>query len=94
MYILMLPLTIIYYFRIHLEISEKIENILTSVVKCCLQLKLTEVKSIVQYCFPTVTDKSIIRQIVQFLRNPGDIVVNDTTKREPVILILHDVSIF
>lgn len=78
-----------------MDISQKVEHILTSVVKCSLQLKLTEVKSVIQYCFPTITDKNIIRQIVHFLRNIGEVNASkgDKTKKNPVILILHDVSI-
>lgn len=68
---------------------------LKAVVKCTLHLKLTEVRNAVQYCFPDVTDKNTIRKIVQFLRNLGDnlVIKRDKTKKQPVILVLHDVSI-
>lgn len=78
-----------------MEVTEKNLVILSAVVKCSLNLKLTEVKSAVQYCFPNITDKNLIRHIVQFLRSVGDnfVIKGTKTKKYPIILVIHDVSI-
>lgn len=77
-----------------LEITEKIESILLSAVKCSLHLNLREVKSVIQYCFPHVTEKNTIIKIVQFIRNLGDnMLLTEQTRKHPVILVIHDVSI-
>lgn len=75
-----------------LSITKKVETILCCVVKNYLHLKLNEVKNIVQFCFPEITDKIKIRTIVKIVRGVGQnvFIENEKAKRHPVILILHD----
>ncbi|KAG5897816.1 hypothetical protein JTB14_011816 [Gonioctena quinquepunctata] len=76
-----------------LEVTKKILYILCSAVKSYLYLKLTEVKKIVQFCFPDSKDNNtLIRNIVQFIRSLGNKVMANgaDTKKYPVILVLHD----
>ncbi|XP_023026934.2 extra spindle pole bodies like 1, separase [Leptinotarsa decemlineata] len=75
-----------------LEITKKTEYILCSALKNCLHLKLNEVKKIVQFCFPDLLDKILIRNIVQFIRSLGNKLITKgvNTKKYPVILVLHD----
>ncbi|XP_072381115.1 uncharacterized protein Sse [Diabrotica undecimpunctata] len=76
-----------------LKLTSKIETILSCSVKNYLSLKINEVKDIVQYCFPEIKDKNIIRTIVNVIRTIGEKFFLDkgsTMKRHPVILVVHD----
>ncbi|KAJ8912438.1 hypothetical protein NQ315_006105 [Exocentrus adspersus] len=75
-----------------LEVTSKIISILAYVVKGSVHLKLIEIKRAVQYCFPHIEDKNLLRSIIQFIRSLGDklIAKGANTKKYPVILILDD----
>ncbi|CAH1276827.1 unnamed protein product [Diabrotica balteata] len=76
-----------------LKLTSKIETILSCSVKNYLSLKINEVKDIVQYCFPAIKDKNLIRTIVNVIRTIGEKFFLDkgsTMKRHPVILVVHE----
>ncbi|XP_028140260.2 uncharacterized protein LOC114334421 [Diabrotica virgifera virgifera] len=76
-----------------LQLTSKIETILSCSVKNYLGLKINEVRDIVQYCFPEIKDTNLIRIIVSVVRTIGEkfyLRKGSTEKKHPVILIVHD----
>ncbi|CAH1164034.1 unnamed protein product [Phaedon cochleariae] len=75
-----------------IKLTKKVEVILCCLVKSCMHLKLAEVKKVVQFCFPEVDDKNVIKDIVHFIRNLGNDLLskNVNIKKHPLILVLQE----
>ncbi|CAH2007969.1 unnamed protein product [Acanthoscelides obtectus] len=76
----------------NVKVTEKAKAILTCLVKNFVTLKSTEVRAAIQYCFPEVTDKSVIKTIALAVKKLNEDIVgsSDELKRNPIILILHE----
>lgn len=78
-----------------MEVTGRTISLLTCVVKGTKYLKFLEVTRAVQYCFPQIDDKNLLRSIIDFVNDLGNrLVKNGDTKKHPLILILDDVSIY
>ncbi|XP_018575922.1 separin [Anoplophora glabripennis] len=90
----MIKVELINFFKtevVQLEVTTRTLFLLTYVVKGTKHLKLAEIIKAIHYCFPEITDKSLMRSITQFIRNLGDKISTSTDqKKHPVILILDE----